>query len=799
MIDKAPDKLRSTGRFCLWKREERGGRPTKVPYTVTGARASVSRPEDFVSYEDARAALERRPDRFSGLGLGLFDDFVGIDIDHCIGPDGQLTPLAVEVIDRIGSYAERSPSNTGVHILCRAPGLVYGPEYLAKNSDIGLEIYVAGQTSRYLTFTGERLNDLDVAADCGAAVLELAEKYMRRAGKTDTPTARVVDFTDYEDETTAALNDAEVLARVRAASNAEKFERLYRGEWSGDYGSQSEADLALANILVFYTQANAAQCERLFRKSGLMREKFDRTGNYYGQETYGRGLIAKAIRECKEVWSPDYRSSSVEITPDVERALAFLRDADAAHNPRYTRDDIGGGYLLADYLKPTARPLTGSRGVWMRYDGTRWLDDTDGIAAENGAKAMSKALITYSLELPENERNAWMKWAARWATRNQRSVFINDARSVYPVTRAEFDTDPMLLNCLNGTLDLSTMELHPHDPDDRLTQIAGAEYDEAAAAPLWENTLAAVLPDADTRDFFRRWSGYCMTGSTSEEALVILYGRTSRNGKSTLAEAIAGTLGDYAAAAPPAVIAETARHDSRGPSEDVARLRGKRLVTISEPSQTMVFDAALLKTMTGGDTLTCRFLHENSFEYCPAFKFVVNTNYLPRVNDLTLFRSGRIMVIPFGQRFVGANQDKTLKAKLAAPLMRSVILNWLVSGLKEYQRDGLQVSAEMHDALKDYEANSDKVGRFIAERLKPAPGHRATISMVYDQYTTWCFENGCHAESAIRFKEVLRDHGLEVEKARPSTGGGATTVLFDYAVVFGEPVPVDDIHKAESA
>jgi len=175
VIDKTPDNLRSTGHFCLWRREERGGRSTKVPYTVTGMRASVSHPEDFATYKEARAVLDRRPDKYSGLGIGLFGDLVGIDIDHCVEPDGQLTPLAREVIDRIGSYAELSPSNTGVHILCRAPGLIYGSDYLAKNSDIGLEIYVAGQTSRYLTFTGERLNDLDVTPDCGAAVLAIAD------------------------------------------------------------------------------------------------------------------------------------------------------------------------------------------------------------------------------------------------------------------------------------------------------------------------------------------------------------------------------------------------------------------------------------------------------------------------------------------------------------------------------------------------------------------------------------------------------------------------------------------------
>lgn len=793
-----PDTLRSTGRFCLWRYEERDGCRTKVPYTIKGWKAKASQIEDFAAYEDACTIWEQHPEQYSGLGIGMFGDLVGIDIDHCVEPDGSLNALAEEVVDRIGSYAELSPSGEGVHVLCCAPGLTYGQDvYYVKNSRIGLEIYVAGQTSRYLTVTGKRLNDLDLAPDCSTAILEIARKHMRRGSVNGSGTAVTKDFVASRNETVTSTGDADVLALIRNSKDASKFNQLYSGEWSG-YPSQSEADMAFANILAFYTRGDIDQCERIFRSSGLIRPKFDQRGHYNGEDTYGRGTIALAIRSSSSFYDPNYRSRSAEtrplsgiasttaITPeettlaDIAAALAFLREHDVAHSARYTRNDLGGGYLLADYLKPTARPLVGRKGAWMQFDGRHWCDDSDGINAENGAKALGSAVVTYTNDLPESERETWLKWAGRWMTRKQRTTFINDARSVYPVSRADFDTDPMLLNCPNGTLDLRTLQLRPHDPDDLLTQLTGAEYDENASSPLWENTLTAVLTDEETRRFYQRWCGYCLTGLTKEEAIVILYGRTSRNGKSTLAESIAGTLGDYSTSAQPATISETSRHDSRGPSEDVARLRGKRLVTISEPPQSMTFDAALLKTLTGGDTVTARFLNENSFEFQPMFKIVVNTNYLPRVNDLTLFRSGRITVIPFEQRFTGERQDKDLKLKLAQPGVRAAILNWMVRGLQDYLHEGLRPSAAMKDALGEYEMNSDKVGRFIEERLIPTPGRRVILSSVYSDYQEWCRETGCNAESTVRFKEILRDHDVIIDRGRPSTGGEKTTVLCDF-------------------
>lgn len=255
-----------------------------------------------------------------------------------------------------------------------------------------------------------------------------------------------------------------------------------------------------------------------------------------------------------------------------------------------------------------------------------------------------------------------------------------------------------------------------------------------------------------------------------------------RNGKSTLLEAVAGALGDYAASSPPALLSESNKRDSHGPSDDIARLHGVRLCAISEAPQSMVFDAALLKTLTGGDVISCRFLREGSFEYKPQYKIVLNTNYLPRISDMTVFRSGRIHVIPFERRFSETEQDHSLKDKLSTPEARRAILRWMVDGYADYTLQGLDPSTKMHEALKEYEQNSDKVTRFITDCMESQPERRTRTAAIYEEYRTWCRENGQYAESASKFNEALRDRGITVKRGHPSGGGDRTTIVDGWCI-----------------
>jgi putative DNA primase/helicase len=213
----------------------------------------------------------------------------------------------------------------------------------------------------------------------------------------------------------------------------------------------------------------------------------------------------------------------------------------------------------------------------------------------------------------------------------------------------------------------------------------------------------------------------------------------------------------------------------------MARRAGVRFTNISEPGRGLVLNAAQVKSMTGNDTLNARFLHENSFDFKPQFKLYINTNYLPVINDMTLFSSGRVVIIPFERHFEEAEQDRTLKTEFSRPENQSAILNWLVEGYRLTMQEGLQQPAAVKAATAEYKRDSDKVTQFVEEKLEAAPLAETKTSLVYDCYRAWCSENGCYAESNRNFNQALRSFA-EVVRKHPREGGGQTTMLRGYRI-----------------
>ena len=257
-LEKIPQFLKDNGQFCCWQYELRDGNQTKVPYTPgTTRRASVSDPATFTAFDTTASATG-----YDGIGIRVHGRIVGIDLDHCI-VDGKLLPWAQTIADRFDStYIEVSPSGTGIRIFCLLPdGFTYDTQtYYIKKGDI--EVYIPGHTNRFLTVTGNALTDDDVV-ETAEALVWLLDTYMRRPAPP-TP-AMAVPGESY-------LSDEEVIAKASAARNGEKFSRLWNGDITG-YKSRSEADAALIATLAFWCSGDKGQMDRLFRQSGLMREK----------------------------------------------------------------------------------------------------------------------------------------------------------------------------------------------------------------------------------------------------------------------------------------------------------------------------------------------------------------------------------------------------------------------------------------------------------------------------------------------------------------------------------------------
>jgi len=245
---------------------------------------------------------------------------------------------------------------------------------------------------------------------------------------------------------------------------------------------------------------------------------------------------------------------------------------------------------------------------------------------------------------------------------------------------------------------------------------------------------------------------------------------------------VLGVLGDYGCTSRPETISANLNRQSGSPSEDVARLAGVRFVNISEPGKGLTLDAAKLKTMTGNDSLNARFLHENSFDFKPQFKLYINTNYLPVVNDMTLFSGGRIVTIPFERHFSEDEQDRTLKSEFAKPENKSAILNWLIKGFTMQREQGLGLPYAVQKATESYEKDSDKIRCFAEDCLIPDEKSECKTADVYARYKEWCIDNGYHTEGMRNFKQSLLTFA-EVKKKRPKGGGNMTTMLLGYKLI----------------
>jgi len=685
MYDKLPSELKENALFCLWRYEDRDGNLTKVPYQINGSCADATKKQTFADYR----LVVNVASGYDGIGMGVFGTFCAIDIDHCVA-GGKLTSMAQDIVDTMNSYTELSPSGTGIRIIFKVTGLSYDKKrYYINNRKIGLEVYVAGMTNRFVTLTGNAIRECGIEVRT-TELLTILEKYMiktvkERKSKTAAPGSY--------------LTDESVISKAMISKQGEKFKSLWNGTIPEEK-SHSEADQALCTMLAFWCGGDTAQMDRLFRQSGLYREKWERSD-------YSATTLDNAVAITTEFYKPIAVDSAADEFNETTQALARLNPA---RNKRYRNGDIGFGRLFADVHKRVARYVP-ERKKWYIYDGSRWVPDIGGLMAMELCKELADGLLLYLLTFKdESVRIRNLEDYSKWQQRRLRDIYLKEAQSVYPVSMEEFDADRYLLNCENGTLDLRTMQFRDHDPEDRLTKMAHVSYDPAATCTRFERYIDEIMSgDAERALFLQKALGYAVSGDTRHECMFFLYGETTRNGKGTLMESILRVMGDYGRAVRPETIAQKQNVNSQNPSEDIARLAGIRFANISEPSRGLVLNAAQVKSMTGNDTFNARFLNENSFDFQPQFKLYVNTNYLPVISDMTLFSSGRILIIPFDRHFEEWEQDKTLKSAFAEPEAKSTILNWLLKGYELLRQEGFTVPKAVTEATMAYSHESNKI------------------------------------------------------------------------------------------
>lgn len=424
-------------------------------------------------------------------------------------------------------------------------------------------------------------------------------------------------------------------------------------------------------------------------------------------------------------------------------------------NKPYMRTDLGNAERFVDTYHETLMWCT-EANRWLVFDGSRWSWDEGAHAAHRQAHESVRSIFAEAQHAADDEE---AKAIAAHAVRSQAAArieaLLSQSRAYMDISMDDLDQDIWLVNARNGSLDPRTGELREHRRDDLITKVVDFDYDPDAPAPRFMRFLEQILPDPEVRAFVQRYAGYSLTGSTKERVLAFLHGG-GKNGKSTLVEALRAAAGEYAQNTTVETILS-----SRGGSQipnDVAALKGARLVSAAEPEKNRRMAESKVKNLTGSDTVTARFMRGEFFDFRPEFKLWISMNHKPIIIGTDDAIWDRIRLVPFNQRFAD-NPDTELPTKLAEE--RAGIFAWMVRGAMDWRENGLGCPEAVATATKAYRGEMDVLGGFFDEHCVLHPGATATAAELYKRYEAWCARSGEEKESQTAFGSRLTERGFE--------------------------------------
>lgn len=466
-------------------------------------------------------------------------------------------------------------------------------------------------------------------------------------------------------------------------------------------------------------------------------------------------------------------------------ALAAVLDAAAPLFPPAELTDVGNATRLARRASGDFLYVPQWRR-WLRWDGRRWADDDQG-AITGLAVEVTKEMLVESGKTTAAARDAddgeklvkaganLAKHALASQRKERVAAMVHLAPSVWSSLRADprsFDADPWLLNVENGTVDLRTGELRPHDPGDLITRLAPVRYEPGRRAVRFERFMEEVLPSRGLRSFMQRFLGYALTGDVREHKLAFLHG-DGRNGKSVLMKVVARLMGDYASTVPEGLL--VAQKFEAHPTE-LTTLRGLRLALVSEVGKGRSWNESRLKRLTGGDDVTARGMGQDFYTFPASHKFVCLSNPRPRVDADDHAVWERLKPVPFAVTFRDPDDrdpdhaewpvaDRALEERLMVELPG--ILNWLVEGCLAWRRDGLGEPEELREATREYQDEQrelDPLTQFLRTNVVKVGQRLDEIANQFNKYV----EVNHSKRGLLSSKELaakLRKLGHTVEKA----------------------------------
>lgn len=386
----------------------------------------------------------------------------------------------------------------------------------------------------------------------------------------------------------------------------------------------------------------------------------------------------------------------------------------------------------------------------------------------------------------DKAEDKWVKYRkhyAKYRFLKNRKILLQDAQDELGGHAYEFNRQPFLFNLKNGTLNLETMKLQEHSPNDKISKIANVSYNPSARCERFERFIFEITESLKTRaDMLQKALGYSLKGEANEECYFTAIGEKTRNGKGTLFDTILNIFGSYGAQMDFNTLARGGAKDGSRATPDIARLIGIRFALANEPEKGVCINEALLKQLTGGDDIIARPLYGDLIEFKPVFKLFVTANSKPTVSDDSLFSSGRIKLLPFTRHFSEDEQDTNLKSSFRAEKAKSGILNWLLEGYKKYCDEGLKDTNEMKTLTAEYRRENDYIGQYLDDRFNFGAQGSTTLKALRCDYASWCGIIGTKPLGLKGFKEEIQKHGIEVKIIHKQYCiSGAIKSGYDYA------------------
>ena len=731
----------NTKRFVMFKIVERDGKKTKVPFQPNGTPAKSTDSSTWSTFSECEDKLMNDifnyTHTFDGMGIILGDYYgtkiVGIDLDHCIdGITGQWTnEYAKEAVKDLQSYAERSISGTGFHCLMKDVNVPEG--YKTRNgadAKFDLEVYESG---RYFTLSFDKLNEQPLSADQDG-LTKLVETYLPR--KIGSSASKVNLFTSNATPQNKPVesNSTELHPSVKAELlNDINFRKLWEGERSGNE-SRDDFNLMSRLVRILHTKDKDIILGE-FRKSRFYQTK-----------------------DSSHLYKIDTRQDYVDRT--------LMNAATGIYFP-YSLDDIGNSDMFVENYSNQLK-FVPEWNDWVYWNGNHWEKRAE-LRSRQLAKDMVKEfrenlkkISSYSKDMTQEEIAKVTligKHAAGMGYANRISAMLSLAQSGLATPADAFDVDPFGINFPNGYYNLKDNTFFPSDSKYMCTNVTGYDYVTDKECPKFTEFLRKIIPNDATREFFEQCVGMSVVGKVYEEVMVFLVG-DGCNGKSTLANILSQVMGTYSTSLQPDVL--TSMTGSRTPP-DVAEVRGKRIVFISETEEGDTLSTKALKRLCSNERLAVRRLYCMPETFIPSHTIFYSTNHKPRVssNDNGTWR--RIKIIPFTYQFKEEEKITNFADKLLAE-EGPAILHWVIECAKKFMNNGMKLiaPAEVKTEVEEYKQNEDVMAQFVDEmiiiksgtnfKLEPIDSRRVKASVVYTVYKNWCKTNNYPAKNISVFQ-----------------------------------------------